>query len=118
MTLQELITNRIRGLVNDTLASPLQKCADAVYLVWVQDFFRQLYADVQEAFMDANGGIPTFAPDALTLSTAWPVESMYVTPCLDFVAVKFFTSDSAGTRNDTKAAEHQKNYDRWFSPKG
>lgn len=199
MTLQQLITNRLRGLVNDTLASPLQKCADAVYLTWIQDFFRQLAADAQEAFMDDTGAIqsytpaaivvgsgslvdgtytwqtdgsylngaysivfagghwqlndathhyyvtagtsltdgwglgadgvaaaPTvtfhlltggFDPDALTLASTWPVDPMYVTPALDFVAQKYFTSDSAGTRNDGKAAEHAKLYAAWFSPK-
>lgn len=114
------LIDKIRSLNNDTLAAPDQRWDTPTYLLWVQDFFGVLLAEAAEAFMDANGAITPAADfSALTTDsefTASGADALYLTPCIEYVLWKYFSSDSAGTRNDAKAKEHLAAYRTWFTP--
>ena len=119
MTLATLIT-KIRGLNNDLLTGADQKWADAVYLASIANFLTELLSKHPAAFLDSSGALSPAADfTALTTASTWAntgADALYVTPCIEYVQWQYFSSDSAGTRNDAKAKEHLAAYTTWFKP--
>ena len=120
MKISALIT-KIRLLNNDELAADLQKWAEADYLAWIADFFTVLWGERPAAFLAPSGAFYTMVDyETLTVDNQFEdsgADLLYQTPCIEHVLWKYFSDDSAGTRNDVLAKQHLEAYQLWFAPK-
>jgi hypothetical protein len=109
MTGTDVITNRARFILADTVTGATQRWSDAILLVWLNDGGRLIATLRPDSTLTAAWTLTDWA-DLAAIGNTVPLADKYREPLVDYVVARALAQDSQDKRDLARATEHFKQF--------